>query len=255
MGAPTSAILAETFIQYLDHTIIYRILRKHQIIDYYCYVDDILIIYNEQRTNIKNTLDEFNNIHQKIKFTMEQETLNKISHLDLTIIKEHNRLTFNIYRKPTTTDSIIPNDSYHPNEHKKSAIKYLINRINTYPLTHTNRKHELTLISGILKNGYQQQLTTKLPPKKNPQTTQNAQNEKTKWATFTYFSPETQTITNLFRNTNIKVAYKTTNTTGHLLKPKNPSEDIYNMSGIYQLQCDECPLKYIGQTGRTLITH
>jgi hypothetical protein len=23
------------------------------------------------------------------------------------------------------------------------------------------------------------------------------------------------------------------------------------MSGIYQLQCGECPLKYIGQTGRT----
>jgi hypothetical protein len=78
MGAPTSAILAETFIQYLEHTIIYQILRKHQIIDYYRYVDDILIIYNVQHTN---TLDKFNNIHQKIKFTMEQETLNKINHL------------------------------------------------------------------------------------------------------------------------------------------------------------------------------
>jgi hypothetical protein len=25
----------------------------------------------------------------------------------------------------------------------------------------------------------------------------------------------------------------------------------YNQSGIYQLQCNECPLKYIGQTGHT----
>jgi hypothetical protein len=58
---------------------------------------------------------------------MEQESLNKINYLDLTITKEHNKLTFNIYRKPTTTDSIIPNDSCHPNEHKKSTIKYLIN--------------------------------------------------------------------------------------------------------------------------------
>jgi hypothetical protein len=62
MGAPMSAILAETFIQHLEHTTIYPILNEHQIIDYYRYVDDILIIYNEQYTNIENTLDEFNNI-------------------------------------------------------------------------------------------------------------------------------------------------------------------------------------------------
>jgi hypothetical protein len=72
------------------------ILKKHQIIDYYHYADDILIIYDEQHTNIRNTLDEFNNIHQKIKFTMEQESLNKINYLDLTITKEHNKLTFSI---------------------------------------------------------------------------------------------------------------------------------------------------------------
>jgi hypothetical protein len=59
-----------------------------------------------------------------------------------------------------------------PNDHKKPAIKYLTNRMNTYPLTHTNRDHELTLINEILKNnGYQQQPTTK-SPKKHPQTTQ-----------------------------------------------------------------------------------
>jgi hypothetical protein len=120
---------------------------------------------------------------------MEQEPLNKINYLDPTITKEHNKLTFNIYRKPTTTDSIILNDSCHPNEHKKSATRYLIYRMNTYPLTHTNRKHESTLIIEILKNNaYQPQPTTN-PLKQHPQTTQNIQNEKTKWATFTYFGP------------------------------------------------------------------
>jgi hypothetical protein len=54
MGAPTSAILGETFIQRLEHTIIYKILNRHQIIDYHRYVDYILIIYNEHYTNIEN---------------------------------------------------------------------------------------------------------------------------------------------------------------------------------------------------------
>jgi hypothetical protein len=34
MGAPTSSTLAEIFIQHLEHTIIYKILQKHQIIGY-----------------------------------------------------------------------------------------------------------------------------------------------------------------------------------------------------------------------------
>jgi hypothetical protein len=87
MGPPTSAILADTFIQYLEHKIIYQIFKKHQIIDYYQYVDDIPIIYNEQHTNILSTLDEFNKIHPKIKFAIEQESLNMINYLDLTITK------------------------------------------------------------------------------------------------------------------------------------------------------------------------
>jgi hypothetical protein len=53
MGAPTSAILAEVFIQYLEHTNIWDILRKHQLIDYCRYVDDILIIYNAKKPILK----------------------------------------------------------------------------------------------------------------------------------------------------------------------------------------------------------
>jgi hypothetical protein len=57
MGVPTSAILAEIFVQHLEHTIIIDILKDFQIIDYYRYVDDILIIYNVHTANIKNTLE------------------------------------------------------------------------------------------------------------------------------------------------------------------------------------------------------
>jgi hypothetical protein len=53
--APTSAILAKTFIQHLEHTTIYKILNKHQIMDYQQYVDDILIIYNEHYMNTEKT--------------------------------------------------------------------------------------------------------------------------------------------------------------------------------------------------------
>jgi hypothetical protein len=52
----------------------------------------------------------------------KKETKKRINYLEITITKEDNRLTFAVYRKPTTIDYIIHNDSCHPNEHKKSAI-------------------------------------------------------------------------------------------------------------------------------------
>jgi hypothetical protein len=51
----------------------------------------------------------------------------------------------------------------------------------------------------------------------------------------------------MFRDTYIKIAFKTTNTIQCHVRTKETPGDIYNQSGVYQLQCNECPLKYIGQ--------
>jgi hypothetical protein len=56
MGVPTSAILAEIFIQYIEHNHIINILQRHHIIDYYRYVDDIISAYNADCTNMDDTL-------------------------------------------------------------------------------------------------------------------------------------------------------------------------------------------------------
>jgi hypothetical protein len=60
MDAPTSTTLAEEYIQYMEHKQLYPIFKKHQIIWYFWYVDNIIIIYNQNKTNIDETLTEFN---------------------------------------------------------------------------------------------------------------------------------------------------------------------------------------------------
>jgi hypothetical protein len=151
LGAPTSAILAETFIQHMEHKYIYPILNTQQIIAYYRYVDDILIIYNKKKTNIEETLTHFNNI-QPSKFTIEKEKHRKINYLDITIHRRNNQFEFSIYRKLMQTDIIIPNSSCHPYEHKLSGIRYLVNRLNTYPITDKSKQREKSTISNILQN-------------------------------------------------------------------------------------------------------
>ena len=49
---------------------------------------------------------------------------------------------FNIYRKRTAADIIIPNDSCHPLEHMLAAIRYLPNSLSTYPMNETEKKRE-----------------------------------------------------------------------------------------------------------------
>jgi hypothetical protein len=55
MGAPISAILAEIFIDYMEHEYMYPILRTREIVAYYRYVDGILIIHDQHKTNIEQT--------------------------------------------------------------------------------------------------------------------------------------------------------------------------------------------------------
>jgi hypothetical protein len=65
---------------------------------------------------------------------------------------------------------------------------------------------------------------------------------------------ETRTITRLFKNTNSRIAYETNNAVQNHLHPKKQDTDKYNRSGIYQIKCNSCQLKYIGQTSRNFRT-
>jgi hypothetical protein len=134
MGAPTSSIFSETFlhVQYLEDSQIFNILLHHQVVGYFRYVDDILLLVKPTTTDTKELLRDFNNISPTIKFTMEKELENNIKFLDLSITRLQNQLTYSIHRKPTTTDAIVPSSSYHPIQHKLSTIRYLTNRRDTY---------------------------------------------------------------------------------------------------------------------------
>jgi len=69
MGALTSSILLEFYLQYLEHHKIYSLFLSHRVEGYFRYVDDILIVYNEDNTNVDTLLDCFNNLNSKLKFT------------------------------------------------------------------------------------------------------------------------------------------------------------------------------------------
>jgi len=77
MGAPSSAVLSEIYLQHLEHSRIADILIKYNVIGYFRYVDDILIIYNEKSTDINEIHKTLNNLAPTIRFTLEKKRTTK----------------------------------------------------------------------------------------------------------------------------------------------------------------------------------
>jgi len=75
-------------LQYIENTKIFELLLRHKVEGYFRYVDNILIMYKENRTNIHNVLDDFYNLIPNMKFTNKKEQNNRINFLNITTTKE-----------------------------------------------------------------------------------------------------------------------------------------------------------------------
>jgi hypothetical protein len=177
----------------------------------------------------------------------------KLNYLDITIHRTPTNIKKTVYRKPTFTDTIIPLNSNHPAHHKYAAIRFLFNRLNSYNLDQDEYKQELNIIHNILYNSNYPIKACK--PSTNTHTpTDPPPTTKKKWATFTYIGKETTYITNLFKKTDLKIAFRTTNTIDKLLTHKHTQPDKFSGSGVYKLTCPDCHRACIGQTGRRFTT-
>jgi hypothetical protein len=214
-------------------------------------VDDVLIIFDPTYSSIQAILDDLNALHQNLQFTAEMEENNTISYLDITIQRTPTSWKIAIYRKLTFTDTIIPYTSNHPTQHKYTAVIFLYNRLNTYNLLADEYQQEEETIHSIL---YNNSFPVRLQKPHHPKLKEQKLSTHTpthKWATFTYIGKETTFITNLFRHTDIRIAFRTNNIILNQLTHKNQKEDKYTHSGVYKLTCPDCKKAYVGQTDRS----
>ena len=104
----------------------------------------------------------------------------------------------------------------YPPEHELAAIKYLVNRLTTYPICEINKRKEYDTIKQILYNNkYDVKILDKITPTNDTQTQGGKKNK------FTHVGRQTKFITKLFRNTKLKVSFKTENTRRRILTQKN----------------------------------
>ena len=197
-------------------------------------------------------------MRDSLQFNPTQESNDCVNFLDLTIIRRISNLEINFYRKPTTADTTIHFLSIHPNEHKLAAYRYYFERMLNLPLNAECQKREWLIILHIAQRNWfpttiLQKLRCQIKQKTKHTAPHTNMNKNKKWATFTFISPRTCKITNLFRKTNVKIGFRCRNTIGNLIKrPKDHDIPPHNKWGIYQLTCNTCNLSYVGQTSRNL---
>jgi hypothetical protein len=104
--------------------------------------------------------------------------------MNITINRESNKMSIDIYRKPTHADIVILNDSCHPRENKMAAIYYLYNKKNTNQLSPKKRQKESTYIQEILKNNEYNTTVLEITPRR---VKLKQDKNKTQWAKFTYW--------------------------------------------------------------------
>ena len=125
------------------------------------FVDDVYSIL--KRTHLENFFQHINNLHQNIKFTMEEESNGELAFLDTLLKRDNGEISVLVYRKSTYTDQYLHYSSHHQTSCKESIVSYLFNRAYSIVTNKDELDKESTRIKQVLKvNGYQESIISRI---------------------------------------------------------------------------------------------
>lgn len=262
MGSPLSPLLAEIFMANFENKLFNSnnpLLTK--IIYWYRYVDDVICLFNGTSRQLYSLLNLINSVNKCIQFTMEVGENDNINFLDLNISIKNSNHYFNIFRKPTYTDAVIPASSNHPISHKHAAFYNMIHRLVTLPLSPTDFYTELNTIKQIaINNGYSVKLIDTILNKKQKlkidhslYTANCDGNDKIKYCRIKFINNVSYEINKLIIDrSKYKPAFYCSNNVGRLIVNNKDKRERLDNSGVYKISCGDCSCEYVGQSGRSI---
>lgn len=260
MGSPLSPLLAEIFMDHLERKLFKMsspVLEK--VLFWFRYVDDCLAFFSGTGRQLDMLLGVLNGLHPNIKFTVEVENNGSINFLDLTISRSGTALSFGIFRKPTHCDTVIPAGSKHPPTHKAAAFNSMAHRLHNVPLNAENYKKEVdTMLTIGWNNGYTTNYVMNIISKHKKKKLQelvyaakDVTRETRQYTKIPYVGDISLQIGRIIeRSTGKLVSFSTISNLGKTFINCKDRVENSRRSGVYQLDCIDCNVVYIGQTGR-----
>ena len=154
MGSPLGPSLANAFLSYYEKNWLNNCPQGFKPVFYRRYVDDIFLLF-KSNDHLKYFQDFLNSCHINMSFSMETEKENKLSFLDVEVIREQGKFTTTVYRKPTFSGVYSNFESFLPSVYKFGMVYTLVYRCFRISSNWTQFHTELTFLKGIFpKNGY-----------------------------------------------------------------------------------------------------
>ena len=128
MGEPVFSTTEEIYMQAHEQTAMSTALQPPKV--WKQFADDVYSILN--RTHLENFFHHIVNLHQNIKFTIEDESNGELVFFSHFIKTKYWRISVLVYRKPTNTDLYY--SSHHQPGCKESVFPCSIGRIPLLPM-------------------------------------------------------------------------------------------------------------------------
>ena len=230
------------------------------------YVDDTICFI--KLISVNKVLETLNSYHTNIKFTIEIESENKISFLDVLLIPSNSLISAKVYRKNTNTNIYISCKSFAPNNWKWGTLKTLVTKAFDICSADEYLKEELEHIRKVFhhRNNYPLWVINKVidDAKKIPSANENdsSNNEKIHRLMLPYQGDKGSNLLKLMKRYVSKLLPEHTKSeitfTGK--KPnscfsiKDKTKFKHQHDLVYCVKCTEpsCRDNYVGETGRRI---
>ena len=125
MDSPLGSTLANAFLVYHQKSWLKNCSLEYRPLYYRRYVDDIFVLFDSAE-HLKRFHSYLNSCHLNMSFTMENEKDNRMSFLDVNMIREKNKFTTFACRKPTFSGIYTHFDSFLPSSDKIGLLHTLL---------------------------------------------------------------------------------------------------------------------------------
>lgn len=211
------------------------------------YLDDIFLVWSHSEEEFWQFFETLNNHHPtiKLKATIHRTS---IDFLDVTVFKgarfsATGQLDTKVYFKPTDTHELLHKLSYHPKHTFKGILKSQILRFHRICNNHSDFEHACTTLFTVLKTrGYSKRLLRSI---------------KSQTLKLLQPSPHLNTGSK-------KCGGKSCKTCPYLIEtnvvmdkkgkayPLKHTMTCQSTNLVYLIQCNQCKIMYVGETGETL---
>ena len=259
MGSILSSILSNIFVGYLEK-LIFSSNSSVKPSVYFRYVDDCFGAFFNA-SDCERFLDQLNNLHPSLEFTLEMEEHGKLPFLDVLITKKNDAVLTSVYRKKTFNELYQRWESFSPERNKINLIHMLVHRAVKICSKQLLDDELNNIRSILLDNGYPKYVIES-----------GIKNKLLKFSSASEYGPKKcpvylklpylgeaglkitnsvrKTIKSVFNSVTLRVIFST-----RTILPSSQKDvlsTLHKSNVIYLYKCKRCEAAYVGRTCQRL---